>query len=365
MPVREMHSCDCAISRRRVPAALRPPLKALETMFFEIRKFFLAGKGRAMSPQMSVVFALLAMTIVGTAVKAQEYPTKPIRIITSEAGGGGDFAARMVAQGISGPLGQQAIVDNRPGGGIILGTLVSKAPPDGYTLLITGVNFWLEPLVRKAPYDPIRDFTQLSLLVNTPNVLVVHPSLPAKSVRQLIDLAKARPGQINYAAGPQASLNHLAGELFSAMAGITTMAVFYKSSGQSLIDLIGGHVQLMIVSATSIASHVKSGRLRALAVASLNPSALLPELPTVAATVPGYVSGSTFGMLGPAKLPASVVSRLNREAVHLLNQPDVKEKFLAAGAETVASSPEAYAEDLKAEISKMSKLIKDLNIRLD
>ncbi len=305
----------------------------------------------------------LGMMVLGAGmVFGQNYPNKPIRIVASAAGGSGDFAARLIAQGLTGALGQQVVVDNR--GGIIPGEIVSKAPPDGYTLLIDAASFWIGPLLQETPYDPVKDFAPVTLTDSAPNVLVVNPSLPVKSVKELIALAKARPGELNYGSSSTGSTPHLAAELFNNMAGVKIVRVPFKGSGPAVISLLGGQVQLMFATAGSVAPHVKSGRLRALAVASPQPSALAPGLPTIAASgVPGYEAVAFEGMFAPAKTPVAIIDRLNQEIVRVLNRAEVKERFFNAGVETVGSTPEEFAAAIKSNVAKWGKLIKDAGIR--
>lgn len=291
------------------------------------------------------------------------YPNKPIRIVTAAVGGNNDVSARIIAQGISGPLGQSVIVDNRPNG-VIPGEIVSRAPPDGYTLLVYNNGFWLGPLLLKSPYDPVRDFLPVTLTDSTPSVIVVHPSLAANSIKDLIALAKAKPGELNYATTGGGSSSYLAGELFKALAGVDLVNISYKGVGLALTDLIAGRVQLMIPPATATAPHVKSGKLRALAVTSAEPSALYPGLPTVAASgVPGYELVSRTGVFAPAKTPAAIIKRLNQELVRFLHGAEAKRKFLNAGIETVGSSPEQFAAIIKSEITVFAKVIKDARIK--
>ena len=262
-------------------------------------------------------------------------------------------------------MGQPVIVENRGGGGSISGEIVTKAAPDGYSVLVTGSSFWGAPLLRKTTYDPVRGFAPVSFLVNSPNVLVVYPSLPVKTVKDLIDMAKAKPGQLNYASSSVGSSVHLAAELFKSMAGVDIVHIPYKGSGPAFIALIGGQVQLMFGTAPSTAVHLKSGKLRALAISSPKPSALYPDLPTIAATVPGYETGGATAMFAPPKTPAAIVNRLNREVVTLLNQPDTKEKFLNVGSEVVASSPEQLGASVKADMARLGKVVKEAGLRLD
>jgi tripartite-type tricarboxylate transporter receptor subunit TctC len=308
------------------------------------------------------IAALGFMVLGAHGASAQDYPNRPIRLITAPAGGGADLVSRIIAQGISGPLGQPVVVENRPSG-VVPGEIVSKAAPDGYTLLLSA-TLWMTPLFQKnVSWDPVRDFAPVSLTIRQPNLVVVHPSLPVKSVRDLVALAKARPGKLNYASGPTGSTPQLAGELFKSLAGIDIVAVPYKGGGPALNDLLAGQVQLMIPNAAGAAPYVKAGRLRALAVTSIAPSPLFPNLPTAAATVPGYESATLHAMFAPAKTPASVINRLHQEIVRFLNNAEVQEKFFNSGSEVVASSPEQLTATIKSEMARLEKLIKDAGIR--
>ncbi len=292
----------------------------------------------------------------------QAYPSKPIRIVTSPAGGGSDFVTRLVAQGLAGPLGQPIVVDNRTL--FISGEVVSRSPPDGYTLLLTSSTLWVAALLQKAPYDAVADFAPISSTTRSPNMLVVHPSLPAKSVQDLISLAKARPGVLNYGSSTIGSSLHLAAELFKSMAGVNITHVSYKSTGMAVSDLLGGHLELMFSSISPVIPHVKTGKLRALAITTVGPSALLPGLPTVAASgLPGYESVSLDGLFAPAKTPVAIINRLHQEIVRFLSQAEVKEKFFNTGSETVGNSPEEFGAAVRGEITRLSKVIKDAGIR--
>jgi tripartite-type tricarboxylate transporter receptor subunit TctC len=232
--------------------------------------------------------------------------------------------------------------------------------------MVVGTVIWIEPLLRGiSPYNMATDFAAITLATSTPSILVVHPSLPVKSVRDLIVFAKARPGALNSASGPSGGSPHLAAELFKAMAGVDIVHVPYRAIALALVNLIGGEVQLAFPVAASGLPHVKSGRLRGLAVTSLTPSAILPGLPTVAATLPGYEAASISGMFAPANTPAPIINRLHQEAVRVLNQPDVKEKFLNSGTEIVASLPEQLSAKVRSEILRMGKVIKDAGIRVE
>ena len=307
---------------------------------------------------------VMAMFTACTA-SAQTFPSKPLRILTSEPGGGTDFVARMVAQGLTESLGQQVIVENRGGGsGAIAGEALAKAAPDGHTLLAYGSTIWIVPLLRAgAPYDPQRDFQALSLTDRAPNVLVVHPSLPVKSVADVVALAKARPGELNYARAAAGGPPHLSAELFKSMTGAKLTAVPYKGGGPAVIGLLGGQVHLMFATAASITPHVKSGKARALAVTSAAPSALFPGVPTVAASVPGYEAVALNGVFAPAGTPAAIVNRLSVDIAQFLQRTEVRERFLNTGVETVGSTPAEFAATVKAEIAKWGKLIRDAGIR--
>ena len=297
-------------------------------------------------------------------VAAQAYPDRPIRVLTTEAGGGGDLVARVIGQGLAAALGQPVITDNR---GIRGAEIVAKAPPDGHTLLSYGNPLWLTPFLRdKVPYDPVRDFAPITLSVSSPNIVIVNPSAAAGSVKELIALAKARPGSLNYASSGVGSSNHLAAELFKAMSGIDIVHVPYKGAGPALTGLMAGEIQLMFPSASSVTPHIRSGKLRGIAVTSTRPSALAPGLPTVAASgLPGYESSLILAVFAPAGTPAALVGRLNAEIVKVLGTADVKEKLFRAGVETVGSTPGQLASRMKSEMERLGKVIRDAGIRAD
>ena len=312
------------------------------------------------------ILAVGPAMLVASIVSGQDFPNKPIRLVTSAAGGGGDFTSRLLAQGISGPLGQQIIVDNRPTGPI-QGQIVSQAPPDGHTLSVAGSSGWIQTLLRKnAGYDMLRDFVPVSLIEMSVNVVAVHPSLPAKSVKELIALAKARPGELSYGSAGVGGAGHLATELFNSMAAIKVVHIPYKGAALSLIDLMSGQVQFTFSSLASVTPHVRTGRVRALAVSSSQPSAMAPELPTITASgVPGYEAVNMTAMLAPAKTPAAIVNRLSQEITRFVRQSDVKQKFFNAGVEVVGSSQEEFAIALKSDLARMGKVIRDADIRAD
>ena len=307
-----------------------------------------------------VALALVLCSV--STIAAATYPDKPIRMLTSEAGGGSDFVARLVAQGMGTHLGQRVVVDNR---GMIAAEIAKYAAPDGYTLLLYGSPLWLSPFLReKLPYDPVRDYAPVSLVVSTPNVMVVHPGVAAQTVGEFIALAKTRPGMLNYSSASTGSTQHLAAELFKNMAGLNIVRIPYKGSGPALNAVIAGQVQLMFPSAGSATQHVKAGRLRALAVTTAQPSALLPGLPTVAASgLPGYESTSPFGVFAPANTPQAIIARLGRDIAQGLSDTEIKARFNGAGVETVGSTPAELGAMVKAEMTKWGKLIRESGIR--
>ena len=311
------------------------------------------------------VLALGALVAVAHPAAGQPaYPVKPVRMVTTEAGGGTDFATRLIAQGITQGIGQQVVVDNRPSG-VIPGETVAKAPPDGYTLLVSTQIVWLLPFMQTAPFDPVRDFIPVTLAVTAPTVLVVHPSVTARSVKELVALAKARPGDLNYASSGIGSSTHLAGELFKSLAGVDVVRVPYKGGGPAMNDLLGGQVQMMFATPPSVVAHTKSGKLIALAVTSSGSTPLLPGLPPLSATVPGYESMTLIGVFVPAKTPVAVVKFLNQEIVRVLHRAEVKERFFAAGSEVVGSTADEFAATMGADMMRMGKIIKSASVRTD
>ena len=307
----------------------------------------------------------LSLTMAGPA-PAQGYPEKPIRMVTSSPGAGTDFATRTIAQGLTANLGKQVIVDNRPSG-IVIGDIVAKAAPDGYTMFLNGSAFWLQPFLQaNTPYDPVRDFTPIVLVTTSPNTLVVTPSLPVHSVKELLARARARPGELNYGSSSAGTPTHLGAELFKAMTGVNIVRVAYKGIGLALNALVAGEVHLMFANAAAVNPHVRSGRLRALAVTSAEPTDLVPGLPTVAsAGIPGYESVSTYGVFGPARMPRQLVDRINSEMAKVLNHAEVKERLFRAGMEVVASTPGELAVVMKADMAKMERVIRQAGIRAD
>ena len=312
------------------------------------------------------VNALIRLIVLGALVLPsavgwpQAYPSRPVRIVTSQPGGGNDILARILADGLTNSLPQRAIVDNR---GIVAVEITKNATPDGHTLVVYGSTIWLMQFLRdKVAWDPLKDFTPVTLAVQLPNILVVHPSLPVKSVKELIALAKAKPGQLNYSAGSIGVSPHLSAELFKAMTGVNIVMVPYKGGGPALTGLIGGETQLMFPNEGAVKAHILSGRVRALAVSTAKRSPLFPDLPTIASTVPGYETAATICVFAPAHTPAAIIDLLNREMARTLTRPEVKERLVSLGAEVVASSPAELAAYMRADMAKMGKVIKDAGI---
>jgi tripartite-type tricarboxylate transporter receptor subunit TctC len=304
---------------------------------------------------------VLGVLAISSVTAWSTYPSRPIRIVTSEPGGGNDILARIIAEGFNNNFPQRTIIDNR---GIVAAEIAAKAAPDGHTLLVYGSNIWLLPFLRnKVAWDPLKDFAPVTLAVQLPNILVVHPNMGVKSVKELIALAKSKPGELNYAAGTIGVSPHLAAELFKSMAGVNITMVPYKGGGPALNGLIAGETNLMFPNAGAAMPHIRSGRVRGLAVSTAKPSTLLPDLPTIASTVPGYETTAVNHMFAPAKTPTAIIDVLNREATRTLTKPEVKERLLNLGAEVVASTPSQLDAYMRADMAKMGKVIKDAGIR--
>lgn len=300
---------------------------------------------------------------------AAEYPARPIRIVVPyPAAGPVDITARAVGPRLAAALGQPIVIDNRGGAGSILGSeLVAKSAPDGYTLLLcTTANAINASLLPKLPYDMKQDFAPITLAVIITSVVVVHPSVPASSIKELIALAKAKPGQLSYASTGNGTPTHLAAELFKNMAGVDIVHIPYKGASGAVIDLISGQVQLSFISAPGVLPHIKAGRLRALAVTNAKRSTLVPDLPTVAETgLPGYESEGWHGLFAPARTPAAIVGRLYREFVAVLRAPDISTQLLNGGAEPVGLPPDQFAVKLRNEIEKWAKVVKATHMKAD
>jgi tripartite-type tricarboxylate transporter receptor subunit TctC len=308
-----------------------------------------------------VAIASLLLAAV-TAGAQQQYPNRPIRFVTAAVGGGIDFTARLLSQGLSERLNQQVVVENR-GGTNVAPQTVAKGTPDGYTLLVHNNTVWIAPLLDNVPYDHWTELTPITLTARSPNILVVHSSLGVNSVKELIAKAKAAPGEINYASGPIGASNHVAAEIFKAMAGVNLVRIGYKGGGPALNDVVAGQVKVMFATTGSVTGHVKSGRLKALGVTSAEPSALVPGVPTVASLgVPGYSAEAIYGIWAPAKTPAPILALIHQETVRVLNTPETKERFLNSGVETVGSTPEQFARAIKAESTRLAEVFKSVGL---
>jgi tripartite-type tricarboxylate transporter receptor subunit TctC len=290
-----------------------------------------------------------------------------VRLITAEVGGGADVIARLLAQGLSPSLGYQVVVENQGGAnGIIAAQNVIKSPADGHTFLFYSSNIWLIPFLQtNVPFDPVRDLAPVMLVDRSPSILVVHPSLPVRSVKELIALAKARPGELNYGSGSTGAPPHLAAELFKTMARVDIVQIKYRGTGPGVTALLGGQVQVMFAAGGAAGVHVKSGRLRALAITSAQPSRLAPGLPTVAEVLPGYEAESTHGVLVRAGTPDALVARLNQEITRVLASPDFQAKLFGIGVETVGGTPDRFGQIIRADMEKWGKLVREGGVRTE
>ena len=309
---------------------------------------------------------LLAILALPAAAGAQSYPSKPIRLmVPSSPGGGTDITARIIAPKMAEGLRQQVVVENRAGAGTMIGTeMVVRAAPDGYTLLLASTPLAINPaMYARVPYDALRDLAAVTQVVSLPNLLVAHPSLPVKNVKELIALAKARPGQLTYASAGAGTSPHLAMALLTGMSGLEMIHVPYKGAGPGVIDVIAGQVPLMTPSIISVLNYVKDGRLRALGVTSEKRAAGAPDIPTVAeGGVPGYEAAQWFGLMAPAGTPRDIVNTLRAEVARVLQLPEVRTRLSADGAEPVGSAPEEFAAYIRAETAKWSKVVRDSGI---
>jgi tripartite-type tricarboxylate transporter receptor subunit TctC len=317
---------------------------------------------------MRLTLGVLLLALPGFAL-AQAYPSKPIRIVVAFAPGGiADFAARSFSQRLAETLGQPVVIENRAGAGGVLGAeVVARAAPDGYTLLVTSISHTINPSVRKSlPFDAVRDFAPVTLIMDAPNFLVVHPSLPAKSVKELVAIARARPGQISYASSGTGTSTHLSGELFKALSRIDLVHVPYKSGGPAVIDLVGGHMQMMFSTLPTVLGHVRAGKLRGLAVTGAKRFPAVQEYPTmIEAGVPGYEVSGWSGLFAPAGVPREIVTRLAGEIGKILRAPDLRERFATLGAEPVGNSPDEFAAFVRSEIAKWKKVVDFAKIQSD
>lgn len=315
---------------------------------------------------------MLAAGLAGAGARAAadasaSYPNRPVRLIVPYApGGGADTLARGIGQKLSAALGQAVVIDNRGGGGTIIGSdLAAKAVPDGHTIIIVAsTHAVVSSLYKKLPYDPIRDFAPVIRIASAPNILALHPSVPAGSVKELVALARSRPGQLVYASSGNGGGSHLAMELLKSMARIDLVHVPYKGSGPALVDLLSGQANLMFGGMIATLAQVRSGRLKAVAVSSAKRSPTIPELPTIAESgYPGYEAATWYGVLAPAGTPAPIVRKLNAEISRILKLPEVRERMTGVGAEPVGSTPEEFAAYIKSEVAKWAKVIKESGVR--
>ena len=318
---------------------------------------------------MKVCIFCAGMLFAAVACAQPPYPTKPIRLIVAFAPGGSvDLVARLVGQKLGETLGQQLVIDNRPGaGGNVSAEIAARAAPDGYTLYICSASLVVNvSLYRKVRYDPVKDFAPITLLANVQNVLVAHPSLPARNVKELVALAKARPGRINYASTGSGSSGHLAMELFKAMAGIDLLHVPYKVIGQATTDLLSGQVSLWFPTVPGALANIRAGKINALAVAGAKRSPALPGTPTVAeSALPGFDAATWYPVLAPAGTPKPVVDTLNKHIVAILRTPDVSEHLTSQGVEPIGSTPAQLAAHIKAELPKWAKVVQASGARVD
>ena len=317
-----------------------------------------------------VAWSLLAALCFMNCAGAQSYPAKAVRfIVPYPPGGATDIISRLIAGKLNASLGQQFLIDNRPGGGQKIGTaLAAKAPPDGYTLLLVSVTHSINPgLDPKLPYDSIRDFTPLTLVASSPNVVVLHPSVPAKHVKELITLAKGQPGKLNLATSGNGSGGHLAGALFQSLAGIQMTTVPYKGGGPAYIDLMAGQVDLMFTSPNPTLSYAKAGRMRAIAMTGAKRSPAAPELPTVAeaAGLPAYEASLWYGVMAPAGISKEITQVLHTEIVKGMKAADVRDSLASYAVEVIASSPQEFVAHIQHETQKWSKVIREAGIRAD
>ena len=319
---------------------------------------------------MNRILTALACAVLATGVQAQSFPAKPIRLVCPfPPGGAVDIASRVVAQALTLQLGQPVTVDNRPGaGGNIGAEIVAKSPADGYTLLMATSNILaINPvLYSKLAFDPLKDFAPVSTIVSIANVLVLHPSVPANSVPEMIALAREQPGKLTYGSSGNGTSMHLAGELFKSMAGVDLVHVPYKGAAASMVDLLAGRVNMVFDSVPSALPNIKAGKLRALAVTGAKHSQFLPELPTIAeAALPGYETAIWFGIVAPAGTPPEIVARLNGELVKAAASAEFRERMARNGFEVVSSTPEQMADSVRSEAAKWGKVVKTLGMRVD
>jgi tripartite-type tricarboxylate transporter receptor subunit TctC len=307
----------------------------------------------------------LLLALSTAAAAADVFPSKPVRLIVPfPPGGSNDIVARMVATQLTERLGKQVIVDNRGGAGGVLGAeIAAKSPADGYTLLLISSAYAINPSLYKLPYDPAKAFVPVAILATGPNALCVFPGLPVKSVKELVALAREKPGQLNYAAAGVGSFQHLGSELFRIMAGVDIVSVQFKGGGPAMIDVVGGHTQVLIGSLIQALPHIRSGKLRVLGVGGAKRSSILPDVPTIAeAGVPGYEATNWWGIAAPAGTPPPIVERLHKEVAVVLGSAETQKRFLDEGADVVHMSPTEFGAFIAAETAKWTRVVKEANI---
>lgn len=321
----------------------------------------------AVSRIVCLTVALGAVVAAAPAFPQQQYPAKPIRLIVPLAPGGpSDILARTVAAKLTEAIKQTVVVDNRPGaGGTVGADIAAKSPPDGYTMILVSTSYSINAsLYPKLPYNTLKDLTAVTMLAAAPYILTVHPSLPAKSLKQLLALAKARPGEMNYASGGSGTGPHLAMEVLKQRAGINIVHIPYKGAGPALNDLVAGHVQLQMVNMIAGLPLVKAGRIRALAVSTAKRSDAAPEIPTIAESgVPGFDEGGQHGIMVPAGTPREIISRLHQEIVKVVQSPEIRSRLASEGAAVAGTTPEQYAKVIRSDVEKWARIIKDLGLR--
>jgi len=319
--------------------------------------------------KLSSIAALVCAICTVHVACAQDYPNRPIRLVSPYAPGGGtDYFSRLIGQKLTERLGISVVVENRPGAGGVIGSdAVAKAAPDGYTLLLASPSpMVVSPHLNKnMPYDPLKDLAPITLVASVPAIFVVHPSIPVKTVKEFIQFAKARAGELTYSSSGNGGTGHLAGALFDLRAGTKMIHVPYKGTGPATIALIAGEVSIGFAESISLTTHIKAGRLRAIAMTSLKRSPLFPELPTVAETIPGYTAGPWYGALAPAKTPADIIGRLNREIAAILRAPDVRAGLRDSGAEPGGNTPVEFAAHIKDEYERWGRVIRESAIKSD
>jgi hypothetical protein len=329
------------------------------TIMFSVR-FFAKFAGAA---------ALLSFSVAAVAQSGAAYPVKPIRfVVPYTPGGGTDLMARALAQRMTESLGQSVIVENRAGAGGNLGMeFVARSSPDGYTIaLALTAQYAVNPaLYPKLPYDPVKDYAPIMLVARNPYVLIVHPTVPAKSLKELVALAKVRAGQLTFSSSGNGSGAHLSGEMLKTMAGVNMLHIPYKGAGALLPDLIAGQIHLSFVTWSSVGQHAKSGRLRPLGVTTVKRSPALPDLPAIAETLPGYDLPVWYGVVAPAGTPREIVTRLNAEILRVINMPDFKQRIEVDAVEPIGSSPEQLGDYIKSELVKWSKIVRDSGAKVD